>query len=491
MTRQIRRLGLVLVALFVVMFAQMTNLQVLQADRLAHHPGNTRDAVRDFGSPRGSMFTVDGREIARSVPNSDTRSKFKWVREYPARALYSHVIGYFSFTYGSVGLERTYNALLAGRKVALTLRRAADLLKDRTVTADLTLTIDDRIQRSAAAALGRRPGSVVALDPKTGAILAMVSYPRFDPNPLAGVDQEAVQVAFKQLSEDPAKPLLARAYREVYPPGSTFKTITTAAGLGNGSVTADTTYPVIAELPLPLTNRPLRNFGGRACGGTLAASFAVSCNTSFARLGLDLGARVLHDGAVQFGFTSKPPLDVSPGPVASRFPSVEFFTRNTPALAQSAIGQGEVAATPLEMALVAAGIANGGKVPTPHLLKEARERRVSGAAEIRGESRSTWTTATSPEVAAQIRDFMVQVVEVGTGRRAAIAGVAVAAKTGTAQTTNNRAHAWTIAFAPADDPLVAVAVIVEDQPEVSSTTGGRVAAPVARAVMQEALAVRR
>ena len=143
------------------------------------------------------------------------------------------------------------------------------------------------------------------------------------------------------------------------------------------------------------------------------------------------------------------------------------------------------------MALVAAGIANGGKVPTPHLLKEARERRASGAAEIRGESRSTWTTATSPEVAAQIRDFMVQVVEAGTGRRAAIAGVAVAAKTGTAQTANNRAHAWTIAFAPADDPLVAVAVIVEDQPEVSSTTGGRVAAPVARAVMQEALAVRR
>ncbi len=491
MTRQIRRLGLALIALFVVMFAQMTNLQVLQANRLAHHPGNTRDAVRDFGSPRGSIFTADGREIARSVPNTDHRSKFAWTREYPARGLYSHISGYFSFTFGSTGLERTYNSLLAGRKVAFTFKRAADLLKDRTVTADLTLTIDDRVQRVAAEALGARRGSVVALDVKSGAVLAMVSFPRFDPNPLAGVDQKAVQAAFKGLSQDPAKPLLARAYRELYPPGSTFKTITTATALSTGTATAATTYPVISELPLPLTNRPLRNFGGKACGGTLAASFTVSCNTSFARLGLDLGAQALHDGAVGFGFTARPPLDVSPGPVASRFPAVDFFTRNTPALAQSAIGQGEVAATPLEMALVAAGIANGGKIPTPHVLKEARERRASGAAQIQGESRSTWITATTPAAAAQVRDFMVDVVANGTGRRAAIAGVTVAAKTGTAQTANNRAHAWTIAFAPAEDPQVAVAVIVEDQPEVSSATGGRVAAPVARAVLQEGLAVRR
>ncbi len=489
--------GKALLLLFALLFANLFKLQVLDANRLANHPGNTRNAVRDFGQLRGSITTADGVVIAQSERNPNRQSKFQYVRRYPKPFRYGHVSGYFSFTFGSTGIERTANSALAGREGALVLSRdkIEQILSDRIEVSDVTLTLHDSVQRAAGAALGERKGSVVAIDTRTGAVLALYSWPSFDPSPISGLDQKAVTAAYKRLENNDDNPLLPRAWRQLYPPGSTFKTITTAAALQSGAVTADTEFPTISELVLPLTTRPLRNFGGKPCGGTLTDSFVVSCNTTFAQIGLDLGADELGSRARAFGFGERPPLDISPAPVASRFPASSFYDRNTPALAQSAIGQSDVAATPLEMALVAAGIANGGKVPAPYLIQTVSER--TGAV-VRSGSPRTWTTGTSPEVAAALTEMMVQAVISGTGTRAQVPGVTVAAKTGTAQTTAGadtngtdkpRAHAWTIGFAPAEQPRVAIAVIIENQAEVSATTGGRIAAPVLSQVMSVALRV--
>ncbi len=487
--------GKALLIMFGLLFANLFNLQVLDANRLANHPGNTRNAVRDFGQLRGSVTTADGVVIAESDRNPNRESKFQYIRRYPKPFRYGHVTGYFSFTYGSTGIERTANSVLAGREGALVLSRdkLEQILSDRIEVSDVTLTIHDSVQQAAASALGERKGSVVAIDTRTGAVLALYSWPTYDPSPLSALDQKRVSAVYKRLEASEDDPLLPRAWRQLYPPGSTFKTITTAAALQGGTVTPETEFPTISELVLPLTTRPLRNFGGRACGGTLANSFVVSCNTSFAQIGLDLGADELGARARAFGFGQKPPLDISPAPVASRFPPSAFYQRNTPALAQSAIGQSDVAATPLQMALVAAGIANGGKVPAPYLIQQVTER--TGAV-VRTASPSTWTTATTPDVAATLTEMMVEVVKSGTGTRAQVPGFTVAAKTGTAQTTaganssgtdSPRAHAWTIGFAPAEQPRVAIAVIIENQAEVTATTGGRIAAPVLSKVMAAAL----
>jgi penicillin-binding protein A len=487
--RQIRRLGLFLVGLFLLMFAQLNYLQVLQADHLANHPGNSRNAVRDFGEPRGAILTSDGRIIAESYRNPSTKSPYKYLRRYPQGGLYGHLTGYFSFTFGSTGLEREYNGVLVGRETALTFERMQDLLKSKVVTANVTTTLNDRLQKAARSALKGRRGSIVALDPRTGGILAMVSYPMYDPNRLTGSDFAATRAAFTELNKTPGNPLLARAYRERYPPGSTFKAITAATGLTTTVVgMTSPIYPQLKALPLRYTTRPLRNFGGSTCGGDLVSVFRISCNTAFAQLGLDLGPERLAKGAADFGFNKTPPLDLSPGAVTSFFPSVEFFNRNDPQLAQSAIGQGEVTATPLEMALVAAGIANKGVIMRPHLKQEVRD---SEGVLVEPENKDVWLKAMTPEVAEQVTTMMKEVVNRGTGTRAAISGVQVAAKTGTAQTGRDTAHAWTIAFAPADNPTVAVAVILENQPEVSSATGGRRAAPLAKEVIELALNIQR
>ena len=483
--RQIRRLGITIVCLFVALFAQLNWLQVLQADDLGDDPRNTRNAVRDFSQARGEIISADGKVLARSV---DTDDSFKRLREYPAETarLFAHVVGYFSFTYGAEGVERTYNDELAGRTDELELDRLADLLLDRTRTANVTLTIPFSVQQTAATALGERTGAVVALDPRNGNVLALYSFPSFDPNPLAGHDQQKVQAVRNLAAQDPARPLLPRAYRERFFPGSTFKVVTAAAALSTGAATPDRpVFPSLKELDLPQTDRNLRNFGNATCGGNLSDALRVSCNTSFAQLGLDLGAERLHAGAQAFGFNERPPLDVS-AVATSKFPEPATFQRNLPALAFSAIGQFDVAATPLQMALVAAGIANGGRVMEPHVMAEVRDDEGDVVERHRPKE---WKTAVDPTVAGVVRDMMVRVVNEGTARAVALPGVQVAAKTGTAQlgTTPPSSHAWMIAFAPAEAPRVAVAVMVQGQPGVSEVTGGRVAGPIVRAVLDAAL----
>jgi peptidoglycan glycosyltransferase len=479
MDRQIRKLGFVLMALFVLLFLQLNNLQVLQADKLADDPRNTRNATRDFSKPRGQILSADGAVLARSVPAG---GPFERLRQYPEHDLFAHITGYFSFTYGSSGIERRYNDVLAGRD--LRARNLRDFLNDRTRVEDVTLTITKRVQQVARDALGARKGAVVALDPTTGAVLALWSFPSYDPERLAVHDQQAVQQAWTELNDNTDRPMVPRTYRRAYAPGSTFKVVTAAAALEQAPDLVAKDYPRLKTLDLPQTNKDLPNFGGGTCGGILPQLLKVSCNTGFAQMGLDLGADKLAGEARDFGFAARPPLDL-PAVEKSVFPEAGSFERNLPGLAQSAIGQQDVTATPLQMALVAAGVANGGTIMKPHLLAEVRDDQGNV---VRRASPSPWKRATSPENAAALRDMMIGVVNGGTATRVAVPGVQVAAKTGTAQTTGDNSHAWIVAFAPAQAPRVAVAVVVESQPGLGDTvTGGRIAAPIARAVLQAAL----
>ena len=479
MNHQIRRLGLVLVLLYLALFVKLNDLQVLRADKLASAPGNNRTVVRDFSRERGVIETADGAVVARSVPSDDD---FKRLREYPEGELFAHVAGYLSFTYGAEGVERTYGSDLAGRSVAL--KRPSDLFSDRVRTGNVRLTLSKHLQQVARDALGPRKGAVVAVNPTDGAVLAMWSFPSFAPGPLAGHDQTAVQSAYDQLRTDAGKPMLPRAYRERYAPGSTFKVVTAAAALERAPDLASKAYPRQRTLDLPQTDSDLPNFEGGNCGGALPDLLRVSCNTGFAQMGIDMGAENLSGEAHEFGFGRAPPLDV-PAVSASVFPDASAFERDIQALAKSAIGQQDVSATPLEMALVAAGVANGGVVMKPHVMAEVRDDEGEVVRRWRPEP---WKKAMSAENAFALRDMMVEVVRSGTGRRAAVAGVQVAGKTGTAQTVGDNSHAWMIAFAPADAPRVAVAVIVESQDGLGdSVTGGRVAAPIAQAVLRAAL----
>jgi peptidoglycan glycosyltransferase len=481
MDRQIRGIGIVLMALFLALFVQVNYLQIIKADDLNKHPANTRVIVRDFSRPRGVIQTSDGVVVARSVPSGD---EFERLREYPEGDLFSHLTGFFSFNFGADGIERSYNGDLVGREEQLEVDKLSDLLVKKERVGDVTLTVSKRVQDVAIQQLGERKGAVVAVDPTTGAVLAMADFPRFDPNPLSSHDLEQAKATWDALNADPERPLLPRAYRERYFPGSAFKIVTTATALATGvATTSQPVYPPLSALPLPQTTQPLQNFGGGTCGGALPQALAVSCNTAFAQLGMDLGPDRLASGAAGFGLGQEPPLDL-PAPAASNFPSADDLSGNKPVQAKSAIGQQDVQVTPLQMALIGAGISNGGVIMTPHVLSEVRN---SEGEVVKRYEPQQWLQAIPADVAATTRDLMVNVVQSGTGTRAQIPGIRVGGKTGTAQTGLDTNHVWFVGFAPADAPKVAVAVVLENLPVASEATGGVFAAPIAKAVMEAVL----
>ncbi|MGE0877696.1 MAG: peptidoglycan D,D-transpeptidase FtsI family protein [Acidimicrobiia bacterium] len=484
MNKSIRKLGFVLLLCYGVLFAQLTNVHLVKAKQYNASPINNREIIRDFSVERGTIITTDGVIVADSVPSND---KYDFQRTYPTNDLFAPVTGWFSFLYGTGGVERTYNDQLTGQIAKEQDPGLAALLKGKKPS-DVVLTLRSDLQQVAKDALGEREGAVVALDPRSGAILALWSYPTFDPNKLATHDFALARTARAEYEADAAKPLLSGAYGERYFPGSTFKIVTASAGLESGQVTVDApSYPVTATYTPPLTTNPIRNFGGETCGGTLMEILAVSCNTAFAQMGVDLGPEIMVERSEAFGFNSKPPLDL-PSAAVSNFPSVKSFDRNTPALAQSAFGQNDVQASPLQMAMVAGAIANGGRIMAPHVMSEIRDENQQV---VQRYQPTVWRIATSPATAAIMRDAMVGVVQRGTATRLSINGVTVAGKTGTAQlgTEKPSSHAWIVGFAPAEEPRVAVAVLIKAQPGVSEVTGGTVAAPVAKAVLENALAV--
>jgi len=479
----IRRVGLLILVLFVGLVAQLTYLQLVDSNKLADDPHNTRRFLQDLRRPRGPIVSADGTVLAKSVPSNDP---LKYQRVYPAATakLFAHVVGYQSVQFGSVGVEAQYSSALAG-KGSLSFHNLGPLVNPRPATGTVVLNLSVKAQAAAADGLAGRRGSVVVLNVRTGGIVAAYSNPTFDPKLLVSHNAQIATLARQFLLAAPENPLLARAWREVYPPGSTFKTVTASTALQD-NVDVNKHFPFITELPLPLTTATLQNFGGERCGGPLEEGFIESCNTTFGQVGLDLG-ELLATGVQRFGVnTDPPPSDLNPSIVTSIGPRKGTFKVEQPRFAQAAIGQGPVAVSPLEMALVAESVATGGMILEPHVANRIED---SDGNVLRRFGPKDWRRAMDPATAATLKQWMIQVVERGTGTAAQIPGIQVAGKTGTAENApDQRPHAWFIAFAPADDPLYAIAVLVEHGGSTEAeTTGGRVAAPVAAQVLRALL----
>jgi len=480
--KPIRRLSFIVALLFCTLLLSTTWIQFVSANSLDSRPGNRRTLLNSYSRERGAIL-VNGSPIAKSVP---TKDELKYVRTYPSAKLYSQVTGYYSFTYGAGGgLEGAEDSLLSGQSDKLFYRRVLDMLTGKPPSgASLELTINPKAQEAADTALGNQRGAVVALDPKTGAILAMVSHPQYDPTTLAGHNLNSVAAAWKALNADPGRPALNRAIAgDLYPPGSTFKLITAAAALSSGKYTEQSQIPGPATLALPQSTVNLPTDDRQPCGPgdktSLTHALEISCNTAFGWLGLNLGGDALRAQAAKFGFgdSLRVPMRVTPSIVPPL---------NAPQSAQAAIGQYDVRVTPLQMAMVSAAIANKGTVMKPYLVKDTRNSNLDIIDQSQPEQLSQ---AITPDVAAALTRMMLTVVKSGTGTPAQIPGIDVAGKTGTAQhIKGGNPHAWFTAFAPASDPQIAVAVVVEDGGNAGSEAfGGKVAAPIARAVIEAVL----
>lgn len=484
MNRPVRRVAVACLLLFAALLVNANLRQTVLAEGYRENPANSRVLEQTYQRERGAIALNDGATRTVIARSTEREGRFRYLRGYPANDLYAHVSGFYSFVYGATGIERAEDGILTGDDPALFVERFTDTLTGRESRGgDVLLALDPAVQQAAYDGLRGLTGAAVALDPRTGAVLGMVSAPSYDPNSLSSFDGTAIRSAYDALEADPSQPLLNRAINQTYPPGSTFKVVTAAAALGAGR-TPQSRVPSPTVLDLPQTSAGLRNFGGGSCTGstsTIADALRISCNTAFAALGLELGAETLRAQARAFGIDDdmlQVPLPVS----ASRFPD----DPNPPQVAQSAIGQFDVRVTPLQMAMVAAGIANGGEVMKPYLVQEVLAPDLSRVDRAEPEVLSR---ATTPEVADQLTVMMEAVVDDGSATSAQIPGVAVAGKTGTAQNAPGAdPHAWFIAFAPADDPQIAVAVLVENGGNAGSeATGGRVAAPIARAMIQARL----
>lgn len=478
MNRPIRRVALVAMLMFALLLANGTYMMIFRQSSLAAEPQNRRVRDAEFAQNRGDILAAGKTYIAKTEPAKD---RFKYQRVYPDGELYSAVTGFYSYDHARSGLESSYNAQLAGTDDSLFVRRLVDLATNKPPQgATIQTTLVPAVQKAAAKALGTQKGAVVALDPKTGAVLAMVTSPGYDPTLIASHDIDAADKAYNRLAAESERPLANRAAREIYPPGSVFKLVTAAAALEDGQ-TAATKVKSPNRLKLPGTNTYLPN--STNCGGTevsITQALKVSCNTAFANLGIGLGQDKLRAQAQKFGFDQRHLSDL--GGVASQFPD----TMDDAQLGLSSIGQFDVAASPLQMAMVAAGIANDGVVMDPYVVSMVQAPDLKP---LQTHKPQALSTAMSPENAQALQKMMGTVVSQGTGSQAKIAGVEVGGKTGTAQSDPTRKpFAWFTSFAPIGDSKIAVAVIVEDADiPRNDIAGGRIAAPIARAVMQAAL----
>jgi penicillin-binding protein A len=487
MERQIRRLAFGFLALFVVLMAQVNYLQVFAADELANNPANKRLLIQEYDVQRGQILARDEQTVLAG--SRATEGDLKYRRTYPVGDLYGHITGYYSVVFGRSNLESSYNEFLAGRATELLPQKLVDEILGRPQRgATVVTTIDPALQQLVRDRLGSLPGAVVALDPRTGEVLATYANPTFDPSPLASHEPDVVREAWRSLIENPNKPLLSRAFQELYPPGSTFKLVTAAAALENG-MRPDTRIDNPPTYTPPQTTNDIENFGGSHCLGgapqiTLAQALQVSCNVTFAKIGVEfLGQEKLVEQAERFGLNGDVDFDVPF--VEGQIPPPEAFDDDQPGLAFSAIGQQSVAVNPLQMAIIAGAIANGGVQMRPRLVREIRDP--SGRV-VKTYDPEVFAEPMSAQSAAELTAMMVSVVEDGTATVAQIPGVRVAGKTGTAQHPGGDPHAWFVAFAPADAPEIAVAVMVLNGGDLGSdATGGRVAAPIAKAVLEAAL----
>lgn len=472
MNRPIRAVSLVAMLMFLALMLNVSVSYLFRTGSLLENNQNRRMLDARYGQNRGDIL-VGNTVIAESVAVKD---QYNYLRKYAQGKLYAPITGFYSYNYGSSGLESSYGSQLSGSDDSLLLQQVWDALTGAGRTgASIETTIDADAQQAAAAGLGDKKGAVVALNPDTGAILAMVTSPSYDPNQLASHDISATKNAWTELNSDPDKPMQNRSAQEIFPPGSTFKVITAAAALEAGA-TSSTMYASPDSLTLPGTNTQLINYGGESCGApsiTLKQALGISCNTAFANVGLTVGEDALRAMAKKFGFETRPITEIPS--VASNFP--DDLSRAQ--VAQSAIGQFDVAATPLQMAMVAAAVANEGVLMKPYLVQTVR------GSDLNVISRTTptvFSNVMSKTTAFYLQDMMEYVVTDGTGKAVAISGVTIGAKTGTAENVEGKdPYAWMIAYS--NNPKVAVAVFVQEAAG-GITTGGVNAAPIARRVIQ-------
>ncbi|MET8912444.1 penicillin-binding transpeptidase domain-containing protein [Micromonospora sp. NPDC004551] len=498
MNAPLRRVGVVVMILFGLLFANLNWIQAYKADEYRNSDYNGRVQVAEYERKRGNI-EVGGTAVALS---KETSGKLKFQRSYPGGAMYAHVLGYKPVNLGDTGIERLENDFLAGTSDQLIANRIKDMFTgDQTGGGNVLLTLSKRAQETAYKQLndnqvGATRGAAIAIDPRTGAVQALVSMPSFDPNPLASHDTSEATREHNKLDKDKDRPLANRALAETLPPGSTFKIVVAAAALENG-VTQQTEIPAGSSYTPPTSGQPIRNAAPSICPQaqvTLRTAVTQSCNTGFAQLGVRLGADKIKEKARAFGFEQD---DLAVGETGEKggLPVAASHTgemtapgggTDPAALAQSSIGQRDVRMTPLQGALIAATVANGGSQMRPYLVKQ-----------LLGPDRTTVYDAAKPrelrqpvsgQVAGDLRDMMVNVVKEGTGRKAAIDGYTVGGKTGTAQSgPNTPDHGWFIGFALDKNgtPVSAVCVELEQAGSGGSAEAARIAGRIMAAAIAE------
>ena len=498
MNRQIRQVAFLVLVMFAALSLSVTSVQGLARPAvweplsangaLNSDPRNRRTVKRDFDTERGPILLAGSTAIASTEKSDDGQGSESYQRVYANGPLYAPVTGYFSPAFASMtGMEKEGNSVLNGDDPSLFSSRIKTLVTgDSQRGGAVELTIKPEIQEAAYDALAGREGAVVALDPSTGAILAMVSSPSYDPSAFATRDGNAANEANTALSEDSSRPLDNRAIAgNRYPPGSTFKIITTAAALRTGKITTDAEVDAPDTITLPGTSHSLENYGGESCGGgrtTFSHAFAESCNTPFAQLAMDVGDEELAKEAKNWGFGSdlSIPLKVTP----SVYPDNDSQAQT----AMAGIGQASVQATPMMMAMVAATVANKGEQMTPYLVSRILDPDLN---EISTTSKKEARTPIDSATAKSLTSLMQTAVAEGTGTSAQVAGVQVAGKTGTAETgTGSGPTTWFVGFAGTDinKPQVALAVVLDGNAETQDgATGGKVAGPVAAQVIDAAV----
>ncbi len=484
MNRALRRISIAVLAMFLLLLINVNYVQGFQTSSLANEPGNSRAFYAAQNQyQRGNIVTSDGVTIALSRP-SGGNDVIKYTRSYPQGPQYAPVTGYDTI-YSQTGIEAAENSLLSGNDSALDVRKVIDLITGKTTKgATVKVTINSKAQAAAFNALKQlgKPGGVVALNPKTGAILAMATYPSFDPNVLAVHDGTQLIKNDKQLLADKTQPLLNRALQGTYPPGSTFKIVTSSTLLTESpSTTINTKVDSPTQLTLPQTNHVLTNDLGEVCGDgsgqvPLITAFAQSCDTTFAKIGMQLGAPALNAMAEKFGFNNANL--IVPLPVAKSnyvIPPSQALTAFT------AIGQFSDTVTPLQEAMLSAAIANGGTLMKPHLVQQVI---ASDLSTVQTSPQSVLSQPVSPSVAGSVGQMMLAVVQQPEGTayafRQGVTGITIAGKTGTAETgTVSLNDAAFTCFAPYGNPDIAVGVIIQ-----GGGYGASSAAPIAVQVIK-------
>jgi peptidoglycan glycosyltransferase len=475
--KSLRITGAFVLVLFIGLFLSTSVVQVLAARTIGDDDRNVRNLYQSFSAERGQIF-AGNEPVAVSVA---VDNQFGYLRTYPHAELYAPIVGYYTLNQGNSGIESALNPLLTGQSSSQFLEQVNALVTGSTPRgATVVLTLDHELQQVAAEALGERRGAVVAIEPETGRVLAMVSSPSFDPNQLASHQSSDVLSYYESIESDDANPLANRAIAgDQYFPGSVFKVLVTAAALESGRYSAASEFDNLPEIPLPLSTAIVTNSGGRLCGFdetvNLETALVLSCNVPFAELGLELGEGAIGDMADRFGFeaTLEIPLSVTP----SRYPR----GMDQAQLMLSSFGQYDVRVTPLQVAMMSAAIANDGQLMAPQLVDEvlADDLRLLDEFEP-----AVYSTPISRGTAHELRRMMVNGVQNGVASAAQISGVAVAGKTGTAETGIDQGRSfWFTGFAPANNPEVAVAVVVEG--DSADGTGNSVAGPIAQAILKQ------